>query len=44
MRLGILDHGYGLGPKLLFQLIRLFSGHPATQKFDQLADPGRTVR
>ena len=29
MRLGILDHGYGLGPKLLFQLIRLFSGHPA---------------
>jgi AhpD family alkylhydroperoxidase len=24
----LLDHGYGLGPKLLFKLIRLVSGHP----------------
>jgi uncharacterized peroxidase-related enzyme len=28
MRLDILDHGYGLRTKLLFALIRLFSGHP----------------
>ena len=28
MRLDILDHGYGPGTKLLFALIRLFSGHP----------------
>ncbi|NUS07431.1 MAG: alkylhydroperoxidase AhpD family core domain-containing protein [Nonomuraea sp.] len=28
MRLDILDHGYGLGTKLLFAVIRLFSGHP----------------
>jgi uncharacterized peroxidase-related enzyme len=28
MRLDVLDHGYGLGTKLLFALIRLFSGHP----------------
>jgi uncharacterized peroxidase-related enzyme len=25
----VLDHGYGVGPKLLFRLIRLMSGHPA---------------
>jgi AhpD family alkylhydroperoxidase len=25
----VLDHGYGVGPKLLFTLIRLVSGHPA---------------
>jgi uncharacterized peroxidase-related enzyme len=24
----VLDHGYGVGPKLLFGLIRLMSGHP----------------
>jgi AhpD family alkylhydroperoxidase len=24
----VLDHGYGVGPKLLFRLIRLTSGHP----------------
>jgi AhpD family alkylhydroperoxidase len=24
----VLEHGYGLGPKLLFRLIRLVSGHP----------------
>jgi uncharacterized peroxidase-related enzyme len=24
----VLEHGYGLGPKLLFRLIRLMSGHP----------------
>ncbi|TDD34292.1 alkylhydroperoxidase AhpD family core domain-containing protein [Actinomadura sp. KC06] len=28
MRLDILNNGYGLGTKLLFALIRLFSGHP----------------
>ncbi|MFC5823427.1 carboxymuconolactone decarboxylase family protein [Nonomuraea insulae] len=28
MRLDILNHGYGLRTKLLFALIRLFSGHP----------------
>jgi uncharacterized peroxidase-related enzyme len=28
VRLDILDHGYGLGTKLLFRIIRLFSGHP----------------
>ena len=28
MRPGVLDHGYGVGPKLLFTLIRLASGHP----------------
>ncbi|GAA5119846.1 carboxymuconolactone decarboxylase family protein [Pseudonocardia adelaidensis] len=28
MRLDVLDRGYGLGTKLLFVLIRLFSGHP----------------
>jgi uncharacterized peroxidase-related enzyme len=28
MRLDILNHGYGPGTKLLFVLIRLFSGHP----------------
>ncbi|HZD70162.1 MAG TPA: carboxymuconolactone decarboxylase family protein [Actinomycetes bacterium] len=28
MRLDILNHGYGLGTKLLFALVRLFSGHP----------------
>jgi hypothetical protein len=28
MRLDILNHGYGPGTKLLFALIRLFSGHP----------------
>jgi uncharacterized peroxidase-related enzyme len=28
MRLDILNHGYGRGTKLLFALIRLFSGHP----------------
>jgi len=28
MRLDILNHGYGRGTKLLFVLIRLFSGHP----------------
>jgi AhpD family alkylhydroperoxidase len=28
MRPRVLDHGYGVGPKLLFRLIRLMSGHP----------------
>jgi uncharacterized peroxidase-related enzyme len=28
VRLDILNHGYGPGSKLLFALIRLFSGHP----------------
>src|SRR5215470_9271881 len=28
MRLDILNHGYGAATKLLFALIRLFSGHP----------------
>jgi uncharacterized peroxidase-related enzyme len=28
MRLEILNNGYGLGTKLLFAVIRLFSGHP----------------
>jgi uncharacterized peroxidase-related enzyme len=28
VRLDILDHGYGRGTKLLFAVIRLFSGHP----------------
>jgi uncharacterized peroxidase-related enzyme len=28
MRLDVLDHGYGRGTKLLFAIIRLFSGHP----------------
>jgi uncharacterized peroxidase-related enzyme len=28
MRLDVLDHGYGRGTKLLFAVIRLFSGHP----------------
>ena len=28
MRPQVLDHGYGIGPKLLFRLIRLVSGHP----------------
>jgi uncharacterized peroxidase-related enzyme len=28
MRLDILNHGYGPGTKLLFAIIRLFSGHP----------------
>jgi uncharacterized peroxidase-related enzyme len=28
VRLDILNHGYGAGTKLLFALIRLFSGHP----------------
>jgi AhpD family alkylhydroperoxidase len=28
VRPGVLDHGYGVGPKLLFRLIRLMSGHP----------------
>src|SRR5918996_1072977 len=28
VRLDILNHGYGPGTKLLFALIRLFSGHP----------------
>ena len=28
MRLDILNRGYGPGTKLLFALIRLFSGHP----------------
>lgn len=27
MRPAVLDHGYGLGPRILFRLIRLFSGH-----------------
>ena len=29
MRLGILDHGHGLGTKALFVLIRVLSKHPA---------------
>ncbi len=29
MRPPVLEHGYGVGPKLLFRLIRLVSGHPA---------------
>ncbi len=29
MRPGVLEHGYGVGPKLLFRLIRLMSGRPA---------------
>lgn len=28
MRPHVLEHGYGIGPKLLFRLIRLMSGHP----------------
>jgi len=28
MRLGVLNHGYGTGTKLLFAVIRLVSGHP----------------
>lgn len=28
MRPRVLDHGYGVGAKLLFRLIRLMSGHP----------------
>ena len=28
MRPRVLDHGHGVGPKLLFRLIRLVSGHP----------------
>ncbi|WP_433169220.1 carboxymuconolactone decarboxylase family protein [Kribbella sp. CA-247076] len=28
MRLEVLDHGYSRGTKLLFRVIRLFSGHP----------------
>jgi uncharacterized peroxidase-related enzyme len=28
LRPGVLDHGYGVGPKLLFGLIRLVSGRP----------------
>ena len=28
MRPAVLDHGYGLRPKLLFRVIRLVSGHP----------------
>ena len=28
MRPRVLEYGYGLGPKLLFRLIRLVSGHP----------------
>ncbi len=28
MRPGVLEHGYGVGPKLLFRLIRLVSGRP----------------
>jgi uncharacterized peroxidase-related enzyme len=28
MRLDVLNHGYGIGTKLLFAVIRLFSGHP----------------
>jgi AhpD family alkylhydroperoxidase len=29
MRLDILNNGYGIGPRMLFGIIRLFSGHPA---------------
>jgi uncharacterized peroxidase-related enzyme len=28
VRPGVLEHGYGVGPKLLFRLIGLVSGHP----------------
>jgi AhpD family alkylhydroperoxidase len=28
VRPGVLDHGYGVGAKVLFRLIRLMSGHP----------------
>lgn len=28
MRPRVLEHGYGIGPKLLFRLIRFVSGHP----------------
>jgi AhpD family alkylhydroperoxidase len=28
VRPGVLEHGYGVGPRLLFRLIRLVSGHP----------------
>jgi uncharacterized peroxidase-related enzyme len=28
VRPGVLDHGYGVGPKLLFRVIRLMSGRP----------------
>jgi uncharacterized peroxidase-related enzyme len=28
VRPSVLDHGYGVGPRLLFRLIRLMSGHP----------------
>ncbi len=28
MRPAVLDHGYGVWPKLLFRLIRMMSGHP----------------
>lgn len=28
MRPGVLDHGYGIGPRLLFRVIRVVSGHP----------------
>jgi uncharacterized peroxidase-related enzyme len=27
VRPAVLDHGYGLGPRILFRLIRVFSGH-----------------
>jgi uncharacterized peroxidase-related enzyme len=29
VRPGVLEHGYGVGPKLLFRVIRLMSGRPA---------------
>jgi len=28
VRLDILNNGYGIGPRVLFKIIRLFSGHP----------------
>lgn len=28
MRLDILNNGYGIGPRVLFKIVRLFSGHP----------------
>jgi AhpD family alkylhydroperoxidase len=28
VRPDVLEHGYGIGPKLLFRLVRLVSGHP----------------
>jgi AhpD family alkylhydroperoxidase len=28
MRLDILNDGYGIGPRVLFKIVRLFSGHP----------------